>query len=223
MKTTTATRYLILLGAPGAGKGTQALALTTHTGIPHLASGDVFRGVRQENSELAKLVRSYYDRGRLIPDEVTIRLMLSVLSRESYAAGAMLDGFPRTIDQARALDQALAAENKEVWKVLYIRVSTDVLIGRIAGRWLCRTCSAVYHERNHPPRVAGICDLDGGELYQRVDDTVETVRTRLQTFFAETEPLVDYYRTLDKLCEVNGEQPVDAVGQDLQTCLDEGR
>lgn len=216
-------RYLILLGAPGAGKGTQAATLAEATGIPHLASGDVFRSVRREESELGELVRSYYDRGLLVPDEVTIHLILSVLERPEYVAGAMLDGFPRTLDQARALDAALQAQGRSIWKALYIRVGTEELLSRIAGRWLCRSCSAVYHQRFQPPRVPGICDVCGGELYQRVDDRLETARTRLDAFFKETEPLVAYYQDEGKLCEVDGEQPIDAVGHDLKICLAEGR
>ena len=217
-------RYLVLLGAPGAGKGTQALFLTEALGLPHMASGDVFRAVRSEDSELGALVRSYYDQGLLIPDEVAIRIILSVLERQEYAAGAMLDGFPRTLDQARALDAALAQQGRSITKVLYIRVPADELIPRISGRLLCRGCSAVYHQRTMPPRVQGVCDICGGELYQRVDDTEETARTRLRAFFEETEPLVDYYREQDRLCEVNGSQSVEAVGRDLQACMaEEGR
>lgn len=215
-------RYLILLGAPGAGKGTQALTLTKVLGLAHMASGDVFRAVRAEDSELGELVRSYYDRGLLIPDEFAIRIILSVLERDEYASGAMLDGFPRTLDQAGALDKALAERGRSIWKVLYIRVPVDELIRRISGRLLCRGCSAVYHQYTKPPRVAGVCDACGGELYQRVDDTEETARTRLRSFFEETEPLVAYYREQDRLCEVNGSQSVEAVGHDLQACLAEG-
>ncbi|MGI8552904.1 MAG: adenylate kinase family protein [Dehalococcoidia bacterium] len=221
MTNKTAARYLILLGAPGAGKGTQAVLLTRLTDIPHLASGDIFRSVRQEQSELGDMVRSYYDRGLLVPDDVTIRLILAVLGRDAYATGAMLDGFPRTLDQARALDDALAQSGKSIWKVLSIQVAPDELLNRITGRLLCRTCDAVYHERLQPPRVAGVCDRDGGQLYQRVDDTVETGHTRLAAFFHATEPLVGYYRGQGKLCEVNGAQPVEAVSKDLQVCLSE--
>jgi len=160
----TQTRYVILLGGPGAGKGTQAQTLVDATGIAHLASGDVFRAVRQEDSELGELVRSYYDKGLLVPDDVTIRLILDVLGRERYRTGAMLDGFPRTLDQARALDQALAGQGEAIWKVLYIKVAPDILLGRISGRLLCRTCDAVYHEQFNPPALPGVCDVDGGAL-----------------------------------------------------------
>ena len=219
MNTPAAVRYVILLGAPGAGKGTQALTLSKLTRIPHLASGDVFRSIRQEDSELGALVRSYYDRGLLVPDEVTIRLILSVLSRDAFRQGALLDGFPRTLEQSRALDEALAQDAKSISRVLYINVSQDELLNRLAGRWLCRQCGAVYHDRNRPPRTAGVCDVCGGELYQRVDDTIETGRTRLAAYFKETGPLVDWYREQGKLCEVDGDQPVEAVGGDLLECL----
>lgn len=222
MTSITATRYLILLGAPGAGKGTQADALSKLLGLPHLASGDVFRTVRQEESAQGELVRSFYDKGLLVPDDVTIHVMLAVLSREEYARGAMLDGFPRTIDQARALDGELEQSGKSVWKVVYIQVSQDELIRRIAGRWLCRGCNAVYHDINKPPRSPGVCDNCGGELYQRIDDTPETARTRLATFFKETEPLVAYYRSKGKLCAVDGDQAVDAVARGIEACVEGG-
>lgn len=220
MTSTTATRYLILLGAPGAGKGTQAAALGQALSLPHVASGDVFRAVRKEDSELGELVRSYYDKGLLVPNEVTIRVMLSVLSHDEYASGAMLDGFPRTIDQAQALDSELQRLGREVWRVVYIQVPEEELVRRIAGRWLCRGCSSVYHEINSPPRKPGVCDNCSSELYQRVDDTAETVRTRLATFFSETEPLVDYYQSQGKLCVVQGEQPVSAVTRSIEACVE---
>lgn len=223
MSRTVDTRYFILLGAPGAGKGTQAAALTHALGVPHMASGNVFRSVREEESELGELVRSYYDHGMLIPDDVTIKLMLLVLARPSYAKGAVLDGFPRTLDQARVLDEQLATTGKGIQKVLYISVPDDELIRRISGRWLCRGCDAVYHEHNRPPKAAGVCDACGGELYQRVDDTVATARTRLDTFNRETAPLIGYYQDQDKLCEVDGQQPVQAVTEDLRACVVEGK
>jgi adenylate kinase len=223
LTSTTATRYLILLGAPGAGKGTQAGVLSKALDLPHMASGDVFRAVRQEQSELGELVRSYYDKGLLVPDEVTIRVILSVLSRDEYARGAMLDGFPRTIEQARALDAELQESGRSIWKVVYLDVATEELARRLSGRWLCRGCPAVYHEINNPPKNAGVCDNCGGELYQRVDDTAETVRTRLMTFVRETEPLVDYYEKQGKLCRVNGEQPMDAVTRGIEACVEAGR
>jgi len=215
---------VVLLGGPGAGKGTQATSLTKSLGLPHLASGDVFRSVRQEDSELGALVRSYYDRGLLVPDDVTIRMILAALSADRYVAGAMLDGFPRTLDQARALDEQLEASGRAIGRVLYLRVPAEELVRRMSGRLLCRGCDAVYHERNNPPREAGRCDRCGGELYQRVDDSEEAARTRLETYFRDTEPLVAYYREQGKLCEVDGQQSVGAVGRELERCVsEEGR
>jgi len=220
----TATRYVVLLGGPGAGKGTQAINLTKRLGLPHLASGDVFRSIRQEDSELGALVRSYYDKGLLVPDDVTIRMILAALSGDGYAAGAMLDGFPRTLDQARALDDQLVASGRAITRVLYLRVPPEELVHRISGRLLCRGCDAVYHERNNPPLTAGRCDRCGGELYQRVDDSAETARTRLDAYFRDTEPLVAYYRKQGKLCEVDGQQGVEAVRRELERCMsEEGR
>jgi adenylate kinase len=215
----TATRYIVLLGGPGAGKGTQAAALTKSLGLPHPASGDIFRSVRQEDSELGAMVRSYYDKGLLVPDEATIAIILAVLSRADYASGAMLDGFPRTLEQAKTLDRQLEASGKAIARVLYLHVPPEELIRRISGRLLCRNCDAVYHERNSPPRRPGVCDRCGGELYQRVDDTLETARTRLERYFHDTEPLVSYYRLQGNLCEVDGTQSVEAVERELQHCV----
>jgi adenylate kinase len=209
--------YVLLLGAPGAGKGTQAETLVHELGLAHVASGDVLRAIRQEDSELGTLVRSYYDRGLLVPDDVTIRVMLN---RLDGASGALLDGFPRTIEQATALDDALAAKGQRIDKVAYINVASDELIGRLAGRWICRNDGGhVFHERNRPPKTAGVCDMCGGELYQRPDDTVETAQRRLEEYFKLTAPLIDYYRAQGKLCEVNGQQDFAAVGRDLLRCL----
>ncbi|MFN8559614.1 MAG: adenylate kinase [Dehalococcoidia bacterium] len=209
--------YVLLLGAPGAGKGTQAETIVRELGLAHVASGDVMRAIRQEQSELAELVRSYYDKGLLVPDDVVIRVMLA---RIAGVTDVLLDGFPRTLEQAKALDGALAESGKEIARVVYINVPAEELIGRLAGRWICRADGGhVYHERNRPPKTAGVCDLCGGELYQRPDDTVETAKQRLDVYFAQTAPLIDYYRAQGKLCEVNGLQAVDAVGRELMACL----
>jgi adenylate kinase len=209
--------YVLLLGAPGAGKGTQAARIVDAFHLTHVASGDVLRAIRQEDSELGALVRSYYDKGLLVPDDVVIRVMLS---RLDGLEGALLDGFPRTLEQAKALDAALAAKGRRIDKVIYINVPTDELIGRLAGRWICRNDGAhVFHERNRPPRVPGVCDICGGELYQRPDDTVETAQRRLEEYFKLTAPLIEYYRAQGKLCEVNGQQDIEAVGRDLMRCL----
>ena len=209
--------YVLLLGAPGAGKGTQAEALVRELGLAHVASGDVMRAMRQEESELGRHVRSYYDQGLLVPDEVVNQVMLV---RLNSVRAALLDGFPRTLAQAQVLDEALAAEGQQIDKVIYINVPPEELIGRLAGRWICRNDGAhVYHERNLPPKVPGVCDVCGAELYQRPDDTVETARRRLDEYFKLTAPLIDYYRAQRKLCEVNGQQDVDAVRRELMACL----
>jgi adenylate kinase len=207
----------LLLGAPGAGKGTQAETLVRELNLKHVASGDVLRAIRVEESELGALVRSYYDKGLLVPDDVVIQVMLAKLEG---ASGALLDGFPRTLEQAKALDGALAAKGDTIGKVAYINVPTEELTGRLAGRWICRNDGGhVFHERNRPPKQAGVCDLCGGELYQRPDDTVETAQRRLEEYFKLTAPLINYYRGQGKLCEINGLQSVDAVGRDLLGCL----
>lgn len=207
--------YLILLGAPGAGKGTQATTLSKELGLPHIASGDLFRENLGKKTELGLLAKSYMDRGALVPDEVTIKMILERLARPDTANGAILDGFPRTLEQAKALDEALAPQGKKVDKVLYIKVSTDELLRRLAGRWICRACQTPFHMVSNPPKVAGKCDACGGELYQRDDDTVETAKNRLEVYFAQTAPLIAYYTEKGVLVEAHGENSVEQVGKEL--------
>jgi adenylate kinase len=204
--------YLILLGAPGAGKGTQAATLVKEFGLAHIATGDLFRENVAKATELGLMAKSYMDRGALVPDDVTVRMLLERLARPDTAKGVMLDGFPRTIEQAEALTKALAAQGKKVDGVLYIRVPNDVLITRLSGRLTCKTCGAVYHIMFSPPTKMGVCDKDGGALYTRPDDTVETARKRLDVYFAQTSPLIAYYMHRKLLTEINGDQDVDAVG-----------
>ena len=211
--------YVLLLGAPGAGKGTQAERIVAEFGLSHIASGDAMRAMRTEDSDLGRTVRKYYDAGLLVPDEVVISVMLAQLNQQA-GAGALLDGFPRTLEQAKALDDALTAKQQGIDKVVYINVPEEALVDRLAGRWMCRLDSGhVYHKKNRPPKQAGVCDIDGGELYQRPDDTVETAKRRLEEYFKLTAPLIDYYRGQNKLCEVNGAQDFAAVGSDLMKCL----
>jgi adenylate kinase len=213
--------FIILLGAPGAGKGTQAETLMQATGLPQVASGDLFRAVRTQQTELAELVRSYYDKGLLIPDDITIRMFLERLAEPDCAHGAMLDGFPRTLEQARALDEALENQGKRIAAVLYIDVPEAALMTRLAGRWICRNNGLhVFHDVTRPPQTPGVCDECGGELYQRVDDKPETARDRLKVFFAQTLPLVEYYTAQAKLARVNGDQDPEAVGRDLLAALE---
>ena len=214
--------YIVLLGAPGASKGTQGETLMRETGLPQISSGDLFRAVLKQQSELAELVRSYYDKGLLVPDDLTIRMFLERLAEQDAAQGAMLDGFPRTLPQAEALDAAFGAQGKRIDVALYIEVSEPELMIRLAGRLICRANGLhVYHEVTKPPKVAGVCDECGGELYQRSDDTAEAASERLKVFFAQTRPLVDYFTAQGKLRRVNGEQAPAAVGVELLAALRE--
>ena len=211
--------YVILVGAPGAGKGTQASAINAKYDLQHVASGDLFREVREGDTDLGRLVKSYYDKGELIPDDVTIRMVLDRLSKPDCAAGCLLDGFPRTLQQAEALDAALQKEGKQVDKVVSIDVSEGELLKRLGGRWLCRKCGASFHTAFAPPKQPGVCDNCGGELYQRPDDNEETAKNRLDVYFRQAAPLIDYYGKQNKLSKINGEQPVEQVSTDLLAVL----
>ena len=206
---------LILLGPPGAGKGTQADLVSERAGVAHLATGDLFRENIRNQTELGLQAKAFVEKGALVPDELTVRMLLDRFDRPDMAKGVLLDGFPRTVDQARALDEALKQRGQDVDKVLYINVGEEEVVRRLAGRWTCRNCGAVYHQVFSPPKEAGKCDKCGGELYQRDDDKPETVRNRLRVYTRQTAPLIDYYKKQDKLLEVNGEQDAGAVGGDL--------
>jgi adenylate kinase len=203
------------MGGPGAGKGTQAKRLEEALGLPQVASGDLFREHLRNDTELGKLARTYIDKGELVPDEVTVAMVKERLSRDDCTNGAILDGFPRTIPQADALSELLAEMDEQVNVVPYIHVSPDILLKRLAGRWTCKTCGHVYHVLFNPPQKPGVCDLDGSPLYQREDDTEETQKHRIEVYFEQTTPLLDYYRDRDLLVEVNGEQPIEQVQKDL--------
>jgi adenylate kinase len=197
--------YIILLGAPGAGKGTQASVLSQKLKLAHIASGDLFRQALSKGTELGLQAKSYMEQGKLVPNEITIKMVLERIAAPDCQDGIMLDGFPRNVEQAKALDEALKTKNKAIDKAVYIKVSEAELLKRLTGRWICRNCQAPYHEVNSPPNVAGKCDKCGGELYQRADDNTETIKKRLEVFFAETAPLIDYYNQNGKLLEVQGE------------------
>ena len=210
---------LILLGAPGAGKGTQAVALVKAKGLTHVASGDLFRDNLSRNTELGQTAKTYMDKGELVPDDVTVKMVLERIARPDCANGFLLDGFPRTIPQAEALDKALMAENKAIDKAISVAVPNEELIKRLSGRWICRGCQAPFHMVDAPPKESGKCDHCGGELYQRDDDNEETVRNRLNVYSNQTAPLIDYYRKQGKLLEVNGNQSVDAVSKEMLSAL----
>ncbi|PIW40579.1 MAG: adenylate kinase [Chloroflexi bacterium CG15_BIG_FIL_POST_REV_8_21_14_020_46_15] len=215
--------YIILLGAPGAGKGTQADRLSSELNLPHIASGDLFREALSKETELGLLAKSYMERGELVPDEVTIKMILQRIEMPDCVSGCLFDGFPRTLAQAEALDKGLADKGKNIDKVLYIKVSNEELLKRLGGRWLCQNCQTPYHLITAPPKVPGKCDKCGGELYQREDDKEETVKERLRVFFAQTIPIVDYYRGQSKLIEVNGNQGIQEVAKKIMLSLRKAR
>jgi adenylate kinase len=209
----------VLLGAPGAGKGTQAKIISQQLGLPHVASGDLFRDNLANNTRLGQLVRPYVESGQLVPDAITTEMVVDRLMRPDCAKGVILDGYPRTVEQARSLDEELTARGLRVDRAVSIDVPAEELTRRLSGRWICRACQAPYHEVERPPKVAGVCDLCGGELYQRVDDTPETVRRRLEVYFAQTAPLIDYYRDQGVLAAVDGQQSIEAVTRDVLEAL----
>ncbi len=202
---------IVLLGAPGAGKGTQAVFLAQKMSLVHVATGDLFRQALEQGSKLGLAAKAYMEKGVLVPDEITIRMVLERILAPDCEPGTILDGFPRNINQAKALDEALAQQAKAIDKAIYIKVSREELIKRLSGRWICRQCQAPYHAIDSPPEVWGKCDRCGGELYQRPDDTSETVEKRLEVYFNETAPVIDYYTQAGKLLEVDGEGSVDGV------------
>ena len=208
--------YLVLIGAPGAGKGTQARVLCDTYGLIHISSGDLFRDNIKRETELGQLAKSYMDRGALVPDDVTIKMVAERLGRPDCAAGVVLDGFPRTPAQAAALDSTLAELGGQIGLVPYIKVSEAVLSERLIGRWTCRGAGQhVYHEIHHPPKTPGVCDFDGTPLYQRNDDRAETVGKRITEYLTRTASLIEHYRGQGLLVEINGEQTIERVTDDL--------
>ncbi len=211
--------YIILLGAPGAGKGTQAVMLADKLQLVQVASGDLFRQALAQETELGKQARVYMEKGQLVPDEITIQMVLERLGAPDCTNGAILDGFPRNLQQAEALDEAMAKQSKAIDRVVYINVSEEELLKRLSGRWICRSCQAPYHEVDSPPKVKGKCDRCGGELYQRADDNTETIKNRLKVYFAETSPLIDYFKKAGKLLEINGEGKAAGVNKRIADAL----
>jgi len=211
--------YVTMLGAPGAGKGTQADILSQKMKLSHIASGDLFRRALEEKTKVGLLAKSYMDKGELVPDEITIRMILERINQPDCASGCLLDGFPRTLDQAEALDKALVEQGKSIDKAIYIEVPNEELVKRLSGRWLCRTCQTPYHTISSPPKTPGKCDKCGGELYQRSDDKEETVKERLSVFFAQTVPILDYYEKQNKLIKVNGDLGIQEVAREIISVL----
>ena len=203
--------YIVMLGPPGVGKGTQAKILAEKIGLAHVSSGDLFRDNIKNQTELGQLAQSYMNKGELVPDDVTIAMIRERLARPDCREGAILDGFPRTPAQADALKQMLAEFGGDVDYVPFINAEKEVLVSRLSGRWTCRANGHVFHEKFNPPQQPGICDLDGSELYQRDDDKVETVTRRIQVYSEQTAPLIKYYREAGKLVEIDGAQPIEQV------------
>lgn len=206
---------ILLVGAVGAGKGTQADLLADALGIPHLASGNLFRAAMAAGTELGEEARAYMQRGELVPDETTIAMFMEELAGPEARAGAILDGFPRTVGQAVALDATLAADGERIRSVVFIDVPTEELVARVAGRWICPTCGTPYHAQTDPPLVPGRCDRDGDELRQRDDDRPEVVRARLERQVPPMLDVVDHYERAGIVERVDGRQPIDDVTQDI--------
>ncbi len=210
---------IILIGAQGSGKGTQAAKLSQALGVRQVASGDLFREEIDEQSELGLKAKEYIDRGELVPDDITVAMVLNRIKRPDCAGGVLLDGFPRTIAQSQALDKGLEGHGRHIDAAVYLNVPREVLLKRLSGRYICRAHQHVYNINTNPPKVPGICDIDGSELHQRPDDQGEAVQKRLDTFFHETIHLLDYYDAQHKLVEVNGNQDINQVQKDLVDVL----
>jgi adenylate kinase len=210
---------VVLLGAPGAGKGTQAPLLAERLGIPVVATGSIFRAAVRDGTALGMEARRYMDAGQLVPDEITVKLLLDRLARPDASSGVILDGFPRTGVQAAALDHALEERAQMVAAAVLVDVPADELVRRMSGRWICRSAGHPYHEISSPPRSAGVCDLDGSELYQRQDDRPETIRVRLDQQLGALGEVIDYYRAAGVLVVVDGMQEIGLVAAGIETAL----
>lgn len=212
----------VLLGGPGAGKGTQAKILKQKYNVPHISTGDIFRANIKNKTELGAKAKQYMDKGQLVPDELVVDLVIDRISEEDCINGYILDGFPRTIPQAEALDKNLDASNDKIDIVINIEVSDESIIKRMSGRRACSNCGATYHIDNNPPKEDGICDLCGSELIIRDDDKPETVKNRLKVYHDETSPLIDYYNNKNVLVNIDGSRPIDVVTQDISKSIERG-
>ena len=214
--------YVVLLGLPGAGKGTQAARLKSDIGLAHVTTGELFRENIRNNTPLGQKVKTYVESGQLVPDEVTIDMLLERINALDCREGCMFDGFPRNVEQAAALHEALAVRGKQIDRAIYVYVEQEELVLRLAGRWSCPRCGAVYQATSQPPAVAGVCDNCGAQLKQRADDKSEVVRTRLEVNRHNLEPLLEFYRKKGKLTEVDGDREPDAITEDLKRLLEAG-
>ena len=214
--------YIVFLGAPGAGKGTQAAAVAQKLNSVHIASGDLLRQALEQEAELGIRAKPHMEKGMLIPDEIVIQMVLERISAPDCETGIIFDGFPRNLQQAEALDKALVRQTKAIDKVVYIKVSEEEALNRLSGRLVCHHCQTVYHIVRSPPKVWGKCDKCSGELYQRPDDTTQTAKKRLKIYFSETTPLIDYYTRRGKLVEIDGKGSVDEATQRIVDVLHKG-
>jgi adenylate kinase len=212
--------FFVFLGPPGAGKGTQAKIVASRLGIPQISSGDIFRENLKNKTELGTNANQYIKVGELVPDDITIAMINERLSRTDCAFGAILDGFPRTPAQAQALADTLRESDCTIYKVPYIFVHDDELVERLTGRLTCRAQGHIFHKVHNPPKIVGVCDHDGSELYQREDDQPDTVMRRIRVYHEQTQPLVDYYRKRGLLVEVDGNKPIDQVTEELIDLLE---
>ena len=215
--------YVVFLGAPGAGKGTQAAEVAKGLKLAHIATGDMFRDAQKKGTALGLKAKEYMEKGQLVPDEITVAMLLERIAQPDCAQGVILDGFPRTLAQAEALNKALSKQGKAISNVVYIKVSDAELMKRLGGRWICRKCQTPFHEVASPPKVKGVCDKCGGELYQRADDVPATIKERLKVFFAQTAPLIEYYTKTGKLTEVNGEGEMTEVRKKILDAIAKGK
>jgi len=202
---------LILLGPPGAGKGTQATRICQQYSIPHISTGDIFRRHIKEGTVFGKKAQKYINKGKLVPDDIVLEIAKVRLTEKDCSNGFLLDGFPRTVYQAEQLDKYLKERNLEIDKILDIKVNKELLMTRLIGRRVCRSCGATYHVVSMPPKKEGVCDACGGELYQRSDDTAETVENRIDVYNAQTRPLTEYYEKQGKIAHIDGNMELDEV------------
>ena len=211
--------YILLMGPPGAGKGTQAANLVEKYGLSHISTGDMFRAAVKEGTALGKEAKACMDEGKLVPDEVTIGIVRERLAKPDCAKGFILDGFPRTVEQADALQGILRDLGLSLTRVLDISVANEALTERVVGRRICKACGATYHTKFHPTKQDGVCDACGGETYQRADDSEETIKNRLSVYDAQTKPLIDYYQKAGLYSRIDGSQPMEKVFSDVEAAI----